>query len=365
MNILYLSLGKEYGGTEKVVENLVDGFIDNKITIGVLKGTRFSEKLAFKYRDNVNVRIFEFSDKSILKKVFLLRKLIKNEKFDFIHIHSITSNFIFQLANISLKNKSIVTVHSRADLDRKSFLKNYLMKKLELKLLTKNDMIICVSNSIKEYLLKQGLKKNIKVIHNGIDNKRNKVNINRKNEFKSLYFYEKDFFVLFIGRLTEVKGVYNLVNIIKMMSNKNKNVKFLVVGDGELKGYIEEEILKKKLKNIKLLGFIDNIFEILPNCDLLLMPSNMEGIPITLLEAMSCKVPCIASNVGGIPEIINNENGILCEKSDVEDFVNKIDCFEKNRLLLDKYKENTYKNFKENWCIDKFLEKYKESYFLL
>ncbi|XZN50161.1 glycosyltransferase family 4 protein [Clostridium perfringens] len=370
MNILYLSLGREYGGTEKVIENLLDSFkndLKNKITVVAMNNTRFFQVLKLKYSNNSNIEILGLlnSNKKIIRNIFLLRNLIKFKKFDVIHVHSIVSNLIFQLANIRLGNKSIITVHSRSDFDRKRNIKGILMNNLEIFLLNRNTEIVCVSNSIKEYLLEKGLSKNIEVIHNGIYGINQKASHLQIEKFKVKYSKVDSLLLIYIGRLTEVKGIYNLISIIKKISKKNKNVDFLVLGEGELKLMFDEEIEKKQLKNVKLLGFQNQIKDYLPYCDFLIMPSNMEGIPITILEAMSCSIPCIASNVGGIPEIINEKNGVLYNNNNLDYIIEKIDYYEKNRKLIDNLKNQAYKDFNEKWNINKFIQKYKERYILL
>ncbi|WP_300351651.1 glycosyltransferase family 4 protein [Clostridium sp.] len=360
MNILYLSLGREYGGTEKVVENLIDSFSDNyenNITIVALENTRFFEVLNLKYKENNNIVIkgLLYDSKQIFKNICLLRIILKNNDFDIVHLHSIFSNLIFQLANIGLKNKNIVTVHSRSDFDRKKGIKNILMNKIEIKLLKRNNKVIAVSESIREYLYNKI--SNVYVIHNGIKGIKYESNNIHINEF------DRDkFLVIFIGRLTEVKGIYNLVKIIKKIKYINKKIEFLILGEGELREYLECEILKNKLDNVKLLGFKENVGEYLFSSDLLIMPSNMEGIPITILEAISCGIPCVASNVGGIPEIINDTNGVLYENYDIDDAVSKLDFLENNKGKMENLKRNCKIDFELKWNIDKFYIEYKKQY---
>lgn len=369
MKILYISLGREYGGTEKVVENLVGNFSEdksNKITLVALNGTRFFNIINSKYKDSQNIKVVGLlkSKNKLFNNIISLRKLLKENEFNVIHIHSIVSNLIFQLANIGLNNHSIVTVHSRSDFDRKNFLKGILMNKLEVYLLNRNTQVVCVSNSIREYLKNKHVRNNITVIHNGIAGLEFDFNLSNRENLKGISFDKNDLLIAFVGRLTEVKGIYNLIEILKKIDKKNKNVKFIVIGEGVLKEEFNNAIYKYNLENVELLGFKQNIIEYLPSCDFLIMPSNMEGIPITILEAMSCSVPCIASNVGGIPEIINDKNGILYSNSDLDYIVDKIDFFERNRDLIKPLKINAYDDFEKKWNINNFIKLYKSIYLI-
>ena len=369
MKILYISLGREYGGTEKVVENLVGNFSEdksNKITLVALNGTRFFNIINSKYKDSQNIKVVGLlkSKNKLFNNIISLRKLLKENEFNVIHIHSIVSNLIFQLANIGLNNHSIVTVHSRSDFDRKNFFKGILMNKLEVYLLNRNTQVVCVSNSIREYLKNKHVRNNITVIHNGIAGLEFDFNLSNRENLKGISFDKNDLLIAFVGRLTEVKGIYNLIEILKKIDKKNKNVKFIVIGEGVLKEEFNNAIYKYNLENVELLGFKQNIIEYLPSCDFLIMPSNMEGIPITILEAMSCSVPCIASNVGGIPEIINDKNGILYSNSDLDYIVDKIDFFERNRGLIKPLKINAYDDFEKKWNINNFIKLYKSIYLI-
>ncbi|HAT4212233.1 glycosyltransferase family 4 protein [Clostridium perfringens] len=369
MKILYISLGREYGGTEKVVENLVGNFSEdksNKITLVALNGTRFFNIINSKYKDSQNIKVVGLlkSKNKLFNNIISLRKLLKENEFNVIHIHSIVSNLIFQLANIGLNNHSIVTVHSRSDFDRKNFFKGILMNKLEVYLLNRNTQVVCVSNSIREYLKNKHVRNNITVIHNGIAGLEFDFNLSNRENLKGISFDKNDLLIAFVGRLTEVKGIYNLIEILKKIDKKNKNVKFIVIGEGVLKEEFNNAIYKYNLENVELLGFKQNIIEYLPSCDFLIMPSNMEGIPITILEAMSCSVPCIASNVGGIPEIINDKNGILYSNSDLDYIVDKIDFFERNRDLIKPLKINAYDDFEKKWNINNFIKLYKSIYLI-
>ncbi|MDK0571458.1 glycosyltransferase family 4 protein [Clostridium perfringens] len=355
MNILYLSLGKEYGGTEKVVENLIQNSTNN-VSICCLSGTRFNEVLKEKFS---GINRIELKKSNIINNIIILRKFLKENKIDIVHVHSIFSNLIFQLANLGINKKSLITVHSRSDFDRKKGIKGTLMNNLELFLIKRNTKIVTVSKSIKEYLRKNGINRDIKVIYNGVE----KIKVNDKenltNKLKEKYFSKDDLLLVFVGRLTEVKGVFNLIKICKKV--QNKNIKFIVIGEGNLKENLENEIKEKDLNNIKMLGFKSDIENYLPYADLLIVPSNMEGIPLCILEAMSCGVPSIASNVGGIPEIIDG-NGILYDNKNIDNLIFILDKLENNRDFIEKMKKECFEQFNRKWSVDIFNNNYQEVY---
>jgi glycosyltransferase involved in cell wall biosynthesis len=135
------------------------------------------------------------------------------------------------------------------------------------------------------------------------------------------------FNILFSGRLTEDKGADILVEIIRFINEKLKlqKIKFMIVGSGTLEYMVKN--LAEKYSNIHYLGFLSS--ETLPaiyrSGHLFLIPSRTEGMPLSLLEAQSCGLPAIGSNIPGISDIIiNGKNGQLVKVGDINAFAKAI-----------------------------------------
>ena len=111
--------------------------------------------------------------------------------------------------------------------------------------------------------------------------------------------------VLFVGRLVEDKGVLELIEAAKNIKSHRRNIEFWFVGRGPLERYLRR---LKGLLPIKYLGYIDNKFlpKIYQKADILVLPSKRELFGIVLIEAMSCSLPAIASNLVGSREIITH-----------------------------------------------------------
>jgi glycosyltransferase involved in cell wall biosynthesis len=130
---------------------------------------------------------------------------------------------------------------------------------------------------------------------------------------------ERSNLVGYIGRLSEEKGVLNFAMAIPNVLEKNKDVKFLIGGDGQLRKKIQEYIDREHLNNkVEVSGWIPHkdLPAHLNELKLLVLPSYTEGLPGIMLEAMSCGTPVLATPVGGIPDVISDEEtGFLAKKN--------------------------------------------------
>jgi len=191
--------------------------------------------------------------------------------------------------------------------------------------------IIIVNNKndfIKAEELKIKPKKEIKIIYNGIDPL--KIEFLNKEEAKIKLFkeisknygrvFQSKYLIGTVANFYPTKGLEYLIEAVKIFKMMNlspeiKNSKFIIIGDGPERNKIETEIKNFKLHNdVILTGQIKEAHRFLKAFDVFVLPSVKEGFPWALLEAMSAKIPVIATAVGVIPEIIENgKNGILVE----------------------------------------------------
>lgn len=143
----------------------------------------------------------------------------------------------------------------------------------------------------------------------------------------------EDLSVVFIGRLETWKGIQVFLEVAEAICVERDDVDFLVVGDGNLRNQVEGQSKRSCGKRIKFLGQVpnDEIATILSRASVLVLPSYVEGLPTVCLEALASEVPVVASDVGGVSEvIIDGETGYLFAPGDVNG------CFEKiMRLLTD------------------------------
>jgi glycosyltransferase involved in cell wall biosynthesis len=179
------------------------------------------------------------------------------------------------------------------------------------------DKIIAISNATKDYVLSLGAKPSkVKVIHNGVDLNRFRPLPKIKDTMRQKLGIPQDAkVVLTVRRLVYKNGVDTLIDGANIAVKKNPKIVFLVVGKGPDMSSVQMQIKQLGIEgNFRLTGFVPD--EDLPlyynTADLFALPSKSgEGLPLVALEAMACGLPVIATNVGGIKEIMVNDYGKL------------------------------------------------------
>lgn len=216
------------------------------------------------------------------------------------------------------------------------------------KIISQCDCIIALSKSWQEWFIETFNHPNVVVIKNVI----------AAPEIKKI---EKDgkLRLLFLGRLGKGKGFYDLIDVLHEHSAEfEKRLEVLFGGDGEVEETISL-IKEYQLGNIaKYQGWVnpEKRSFLLNLCDVYILPSYYEGLPISILEAMSYSLPVISTNVGGIPEIVkNNENGFLIEPGDKQGIYKAICFFMNNRNCMPEFGKKSHELVEEHF--PEFVEK--------
>ncbi|MEO2063048.1 MAG: glycosyltransferase family 4 protein [Christiangramia sp.] len=138
-------------------------------------------------------------------------------------------------------------------------------------------------------------------------------------------FSKNDCNIIHVGGFTFEKNHISLIEIFQVILKHLPASKLHLIGDGPLKGEIEELVHKKGISNkVNFYGFVSNPLDYIQSGDILVLPSIIEGLPGVILESMYCKTPVVAYNVGGISEIINPGTGDLVMKDDIDTFAKTV-----------------------------------------
>lgn len=184
------------------------------------------------------------------------------------------------------------------------------------------DKVIAVSSDIEKVLVQTYGSNRVVCIHNGIDLEAVHVIMQRADKRKEWYVDGKAILIGTVGRLVPVKGHAVLLEALLILHRSHPNVTLFFVGDGPLRGHLEAEAKRLGLgQSVIFSGHQEQSYDFINMMDIFVLPSLHEGIPMVLLEAFALKRPVIASQVGGIPEVVTHaHSGLLVSPQDPEAF---------------------------------------------
>lgn len=300
---------------------------------------------------NKKVRIIELQsgtrDISLLEdlKSFIeIKRLIKNEKPDIVHLHSSKSGFLGRMACNEKKMKVLYNPHGFSFLKQdESNIKKGIYKGLEYIAAKKCGSIIGVSKGEYEEALK--LSKKSYLINNGIDTTKLPKLEEKKIDINNLK-------ICTIGRVSYQKNPAMFNDIAKNL----KNIKFTWIGDGELRNELSSS-------NIDITGWKekDKALEIMNDSDVFLLTSLWEGLPIALLEAMQYKKVCIVSNcIGNRDVIVNGQNGFIANNA--SEYIKVINELIERKINITKITVNAKKDILQKYNFNIVAEQYKKLY---
>jgi glycosyltransferase involved in cell wall biosynthesis len=262
-----------------------------------------------------------------------------------------------------------VIVHARGSDIHTFSEKNPLLFALTQFTVKNADCILAVSNGLKETIEKEfGISSDrIKVSMNGVDTSvfrpRNKVAQRRK---LGLPLYQT--IILFVGSLVPVKGLHYLIRAMPTLRKLHGDrLLFILAGGGELETELQQKTREAGIdRQVCFIGWVpnDQISGWMNAADVLILPSLHEGMPNTILEALACGVPVVASRVGGTTDLIQDGiNGLLIEPASSESIVEKLDFLIKDRGLYERLRNNARmigEEYRADWQT-KALEKIYDS----
>ncbi len=213
------------------------------------------------------------------------------------------------------------------------------------------NMIFAISNSGKNHILKKYPEAREKIIVS-------KLGVNGENKL-SKPSSDNVLRMVSCSSLISEKRVHLIISALSCLKNQNIKVKWLHIGDGYLRKSLEKQAKKLLADNIQydFSGFRENkeIYSYYQNnnVDLFINVSSNEGIPVSIMEAQSFGIPCIATNVGGNSEIVNNKNGYLLGSNPLPEEIARLitDCY-KNKNAWNLKRKESYNNWKTHYDAD-------------
>jgi len=292
-----------------------------------------------------------------IRTYFLIRRIHKKKCIDIINAHWIYPDGV--AAVIVGKMLNIPVMLTALGCDINLYGRYRFRRKQILWALNNSAAITGVSKALVREMIDMGAKENItSFTPNGIDTTLFSYSKEQKDECrKSLGLDLNTKYLLYVGRLSEEKGARYLVEAISLLAaSKKKDFEVIIAGDGDQGDMVRRTIKDNKLEGlVVMLGEVPHIQvpELMRACDIFCLASLREGMPNAVLEAQACGLPVIATNVGGLPDMITNENGVLVDPGSAEELAKGILCAMSktwDRTMIAKSVEgNTWDNSARNY----------------
>lgn len=295
-----------------------------------------------------------------------LKKVVADNKIDIIHCHSPIGGAISRLVGKTNNVKVIYTAHGFHFYKGAPLINWMLYFPIEYYLSKYTDQLIVINQE--DYVRARKLFpiKNVHLVHGvGVDIKKiENIEIDRQQKKLELKILNEQIVLLSIGELNDNKNHELVIDCLKDFNNVN--FKYLICGDGVLKEKLQAKIKQYDLEDkIELLGYRTDILELLKICDFFIFPSKREGLLVSIMEAMACRVPVIGSKIRGNSDLIqDNINGFLFSLDDRKEFIQIITKFllkEYDEDDLNFIKENAFKSV-QNYSLKNVLDELKKVY---
>jgi len=316
----------------------------------------WKNKIIKSFTDFIDLRMMYNRESKLIKSL----KIIKPD-----YVIIINSKFGYNIAPIIKNNIPNIIIydiiHASINISNRFISKDTSAESIDLR--------ITACDGLKENLInnyskksKNKFKERILTIMNGteIDPLKNK---SIKTSFREdLNIQNSDFVVLYIGTFAEHKDPMSILKISEIISKDYDDIHFVLFGNGPLKHKLEYHINKKEISNnTHMIVNSNNIYGILSESDILILPSIVESLGLVILEAMSMGIPPLVSDVGHQNEIIDDQiDGFLIKRDSkfIDNYIDKIIYLKNNKEIYSKIKNSALKKVKSKFDINKSLNHY-------
>ena len=280
----------------------------------------------------------------LVSMFFSMRKIIKGENIDVVSSFYLLPCGLLASLNNKISNVPFINTGMGTDVElvsKHKWLKNFIMKKANTNIVLSNDL----KNKLGD----------VKVIPIGLYLDKFEFKPKEKTGITSL---------LCVGRLNEQKGFQYAIEAVKILIGREQRVYLNIVGEGDYRPQLQALIDKYNLNFcVKLVGPVanDKLQGYYHSSDIFIMSSiNFEGLGLVAAEAMACGVPVIASNIGGIPDVVAEGCGLLVEEKNPEQIANKVEYLITNENERVNFINNAYDHVKENFTWGNISKEYNK-----
>jgi len=315
---------------------------------------------------------------------FKIKKIIRQFKPDIVHTHASKSGAIGRLAAKSCKVPIVIhTFHGHVFHSYFSKFMSSMVVKMETYLATKTDAIVAVSDSQRKELTEvYKIAPAEKVFTVPLGFNLDKFSIdqeNKRNIFRAKYgFAQSELLIGIIGRLVPIKNhemFLEVAAIIKERKDKNTNVRFVIIGDGESRAALQIKAAELQLScsyyitrpkeqtDIVITSWETAIDQALAGLDIIVLTSNNEGTPVSLIEAQAALKPVVTTNVGGVEDIvIHGQTGFITAVGDTVNFADYVQQLIDDPALRNSLGKNGHDNVIKRYSKQRLINDMKTLY---
>lgn len=361
MNVLLLC--ESYGGG---VKTYIDTIVENESKFKNIKLTVFISSKRLEVNEYINPSYIIDDNlsygKSVTKLILSLRKLhqiIKKNNIDIVHANSTFAGaLIYIYSKFNNSTSYYYTPHGYYSFKKMNKLKNKLVQYFERKINKNALKVIHVSNGEQFRAIKDRLvaPSSSIVINNGVRNP----NFHYHGQYKN----DKNLNIINLARVDEQKNPFLFIEIAKRIVEYNDNVNFIWAGNGKLLDEARKKIIELGVQEkVKFIGFCKETQEFLEKGDIYLSTSFYEGLPFSVLEAMSFGIPLVLSNVVGHNDIIPPKyKSNYYSINNIDEVVSILQYLIMHDEVRDGMRRVFYSYFNENFDVDKMLQSLLEVY---
>ncbi len=363
----YIITRSDWGGAQRYVFDLCTSLPKDQFDCFVITGGNgiLIEKLR---GQNIKVCVLPSLERSVglfkdLKSFWEIKKILQNERPDAVHLNSSKIGGLGALAARICKIKNIIfTAHGWAFNEDRNIFEKIAIKMAAWISLILNTKIICVSKKIFNEAPKFLIPKNkLTLIYHGIK-PIEFFEKERARDFLISHFEEQPslpqsaFWMGTISELTKNKGIEFAIRAIAQL--KNSDLHFIIMGEGELKNHLKKLSQDLNIENqVHFCGAIDNAAKYLKALDVFTLTSITEALGYVLMEAGLAEIPVLASDVGGIPEIIeHHQTGILTTPKSPDSIAQAINKLLKDEPLRTTLAQNLKEKVQTKFGFEKMIE---------
>ena len=336
--ILFIITYLELGGAQKQLLYLLKGLDKDKYSLFLCSGDAGYLKSKFLEIPNVKIRLIPSLVRQInpildLVTFFKLFLFIRKHKFDIVHTHCPKASILGRWAAFFAGTKNIVcTIHGWSFSKYMGIISYYFFLTLEKITAKITKKMIFVSRADLDIALKNKIldSKKLYLIRCGVEIDK----FDRVFQERCSTAIDKRL-IINISSFKPQKGAFYFLKMADNLLKKSYNLKFLIAGDGPYRREVLKQLNSLNLKDKVILGgWVEDISSLLAKCSIFVLPSLWEGLPLSVIEAVISGVPLVATDTGGLKDIVKNySQGIIVEPREIEELSKAVIA------ILDNYDE--------------------------